>query len=95
MPRCSRSIPATWPDRRRWRTRILAQNPGHLFGYVIRGTVARWQKDDKALARAYAGFLEHYDAELKANRPEYADHKPSIDEFHQQARHAKTGAAGT
>lgn len=74
---------------------ILAQNPGHLFGYVIRGTVARWQKDDKALARAYAAFLEHYDAELKANRSEYADHKASIDEFHQQAQHAKTGAAGT
>ena len=35
---------------------ILTQHPGHLFGYVIRGTVARWQKDDKALARAYRDF---------------------------------------
>ena len=75
---------------------ILTQHPGHLFGYVIRGTVARWQKDDKALARAYAGFLEHYDAELKAGRPEYADHKASIDEFHQQAQQqARSGSAGT
>ena len=74
---------------------ILMQTPGHLFGYVIRGTVARWQKDDKALAGAYAGFLKHYDAELKAARPEYADHKRSIDEFHQQAQRAKAGTAGT
>jgi hypothetical protein len=74
---------------------ILTQQPGHLFGYIIRGTVARWQKDDRALARAYAGFLEHYDAEMKAARPEYADHKTSVDEFHQQALQAKSTAAGT
>ena len=73
---------------------ILTQHPGHLFGYVIQGTVARWQKDDKALARAYAGFLQHYDAELKAARPEYAEHRTSIDEFHRQAQ-ARAGTAGT
>lgn len=74
---------------------ILKQVPGHLFGYIIRGTVARWQKDDKALARAYAGFLEHYDAELKAGRVEYEEHKTSLDEFHQAALqaqgHARSG----
>ena len=74
---------------------ILMRNPGHLFGYVIRGTVARWQKDEKALARAYADFLMHYDAELKAGRPEYADHKSSLDDFHQQAERAKSGTSGT
>lgn len=68
---------------------ILAQNPGHLFGYVIRGTVARWEKDDKALAKAYAGFQEHYDAEIKAGREEYSEHSRSLDEFHQAA--LKTG----
>jgi hypothetical protein len=74
---------------------ILAQHPGHLFGYIIRGTVARWRKDDRALGRAYAGFLEHYDAEMKAARPEYADHKVSVDEFHQQALKARSSPAGT
>jgi hypothetical protein len=74
---------------------ILAQSPGHLFGYVIRGTVARWTKDEKALGRAYAGFLEHFDAELKAGRPEYADHKTSMDEFRQAALQAKARASGT
>jgi hypothetical protein len=74
---------------------ILRRQPGHLFGYVIRGTVARWQKNDEALAKAYADFLQHYQAEMKADRPEYADHKASLDEFRQQAQAARTGAAGT
>lgn len=74
---------------------ILTQQPGHLFGYVIQGTVARWQKNDKALARAYAGFLEHYDAEIKAGRPEYGEHRTSIDEFHRQAQQSGAGNAGT
>ena len=64
---------------------ITRQAPGHLFGYIIRGTVARWQKDAPALARAYAGFLAHYDAELKAGRVEYEEHKASLDEFHKAA----------
>jgi len=64
---------------------ILAQDPGHLFGYIIQGTVARWQKDDKALARAYAGFQQHYDAETKAGRPEYSEHSRSLDEFRKDA----------
>jgi hypothetical protein len=72
---------------------ILAQNPGHLFGYVVRGTVARWQKDSTALKGAYAGFLAHYEAEMKAGRAEYGDHTRALDEFRQAAEGAK--AAGT
>ncbi|HKT59285.1 MAG TPA: hypothetical protein VJQ46_04495 [Gemmatimonadales bacterium] len=74
---------------------ILARQPGHLFGYIIRGTVARWQKDDAALERAYDGFLEHYDAEIKAARPEYGEHQTSIQEFHRQAVTARSSGAGT
>lgn len=74
---------------------LLAQDPGHLFGYMIRGTVARWRKDAAGLSRAYAGFLEHYAAELKATRPEYADHKTSVEEFRQAALQVKRAAAGT
>jgi hypothetical protein len=64
---------------------ILRQNPGHLFGYVIRGTLARWTRDDRAMAAAYAGFLQHVDAELAAGRPEYAEHRTSIDQFRRAA----------
>jgi hypothetical protein len=74
---------------------ILARQPGHLFGYIVQGTVARWQKDDAALDKAYAGFLEHYDAELKAARPEYDEHRTSVDEFHRQAVAARSSRAGT
>jgi hypothetical protein len=64
---------------------ILQQNPGHLFGYILQGTAARWSKDDKALKKAYAAFLSHYDAEIKKARPEYADHQRMMDDFHQAA----------
>lgn len=74
---------------------ILKQQPGHLFGYIIRGTVARWQKDEPALAKAYAGFQQHYDAEMKAARPEYDEHKTSIAEFRQAAQQAKPAKAGS
>jgi len=74
---------------------ILARQPGHLFGYIVRGTVARWQKDAAALDTAYAGFLEHYDAEMKAARPEYGEHRSSVDEFHRQAVTARSSRAGT
>jgi hypothetical protein len=68
---------------------ILAQNPGHLFGYIIRGTVARFRKDQPELKRAYAGFLKRYDAEMKAARPEYAEHRTSLDDFRKAALEAR------
>jgi hypothetical protein len=68
---------------------ILAQNPGHLFGYIIRGTVARFRKDQPELKRAYADFLKRYDAEMKAARPEYAEHQTSLDDFRKAALDAK------
>jgi hypothetical protein len=60
---------------------LLKKDPGHLFGYVIQGTVARWKKDDAALKKAYANFLSHYDAEMKKARPEYGDHERMMTDF--------------
>jgi hypothetical protein len=74
---------------------ILRQNPGHLFGYVIRGTLARWTRDDRAMAEAYAGFLAHVDAELAAGRPEYEEHRASIDQFGRAAAAAGGRRAGS
>jgi hypothetical protein len=65
---------------------ILSQSPGHLFGYIIRGTVARFQKDQKGLSQAYGDFLKHYDAEMKAGRPEYQEHSTSVEDFRKAAR---------
>jgi Double zinc ribbon len=72
---------------------ILKSQPGHLFGYVVKGTIARFQKDQKALDRSYTDFLSHYDAEQAAKRPEYAEHPRAIEEFLKAAREAKGGAS--
>jgi len=58
----------------------------HLFGFVIRGTVARLERDDARLAREQAAFLAAYDAEIAAVRPEYNDHKFILDQFVGEAR---------
>lgn len=70
---------------------ILALTPGHLFGYVVEATVGRWRHDEPATNAAYAGFLSHYDAEVRAARPEYTAHKMIIDDMHQRAIAAAAG----
>ena len=65
---------------------ILQESPGHLFAYMIRGAQARFANDQVALKQAYADFLGHYDAEMATNRPEYADHKRSVDDFRKAAQ---------
>jgi hypothetical protein len=64
---------------------ILAQAPGHLFGYVIRGETADRQNRMTDLNRSYRDFLSHYDAELRSGRPEYDDHKPVLENFKTKA----------
>ena len=71
---------------------ILANNPGHLFGYIVLGTVARFRKDDAGLSKAYSGFLTHYQAEMKAGRAEYTDHARSITDFKKAAEAARSPA---
>ena len=65
---------------------ILAQTPGHLFGYLIRGEAADRQNRAAALTTAYRDFLAHYDAELRAGRSEYVEHKPVLDDFKVRAQ---------
>jgi hypothetical protein len=68
---------------------ILAKDPDHLFGFIVQGTVARFRKDQKALTRAYAGFLKRYDRETKLARPEYSEHQTSLDDFRKAALEAR------
>jgi hypothetical protein len=65
---------------------ILAGAPGHLFAYLIRGESADRQNDTTALTRSYREFLDHYDAEMRAGRVEYAEHRPALDDFRTRAR---------
>ena len=64
---------------------ILAQSPGHLFGYIVRGTIARFQKNDRVLRESYRDYLKHYPAEKAKNLPEYAEHPKSLDDFFKAA----------
>ncbi len=64
---------------------ILKNDPGHLFGYVLRGNAAEAQNHPADLKKAYADFLSHYDVEMKANRQEYREHGPVIEDFHRRA----------
>ena len=65
---------------------LLRQSPGHLFGYMLQGSIARFSKDEKGVAAARKGFLDHYDAELKKNRPEYGEHQRAVDDFRAAAQ---------
>lgn len=60
---------------------ILKLSPGHLFGYMIRGAAARWNKDQAGLKEAQAEFLVRYDTEMKAQRPEYKEHDRAVTDF--------------
>lgn len=65
---------------------ILAASPHHLFGYMVRGAVARWSKDATALKQAQSDFLASYDGEMKAARPEYAEHERAVSDFRAAAQ---------
>jgi hypothetical protein len=64
---------------------ILAESPGHLFGYVIRGTAARLAGDSAGQSRAQRDFLSHYPTEIAKKRVEYLEHEPVLKEFKQEA----------
>jgi hypothetical protein len=67
---------------------ILAESPGHLFGYIVRGTAAEVRNDTAARRRAQQEFLRRYEAEMNARRVEYTDHRPVVDEFKRNAEAA-------
>jgi hypothetical protein len=67
---------------------ILQHDPAHLFGHLIRVTIARWERDDAGLRAAYRTFLTHAPAELARTRPEYDAHRATLDETTRLARMA-------
>ena len=64
---------------------ILAANPDHLFGFVIQGAVARWDRNDGARDRSYRNFLARYDRELATRKPEYQEHEAMLAEVKRAA----------
>lgn len=64
---------------------ILAADPAHLFGFLIRGTVAEISGDPRALQAAQAAFLGAWPSESARQRAEYLDHQAVLDQFRQAA----------
>jgi len=65
---------------------ILAATPGHLFGYVVQATIAKWRGDQATLRRAYQEFNRHVEEELaRPDRPEYEQHRQVIEAFRTEA----------
>lgn len=64
---------------------ILTEAPGHLFGYVIRGTAAHIEGNPQVEGRAQRDFLAHFAAESAAKRVEYLEHRPVLDDFRREA----------
>ena len=73
---------------------LLAENPAHLMGFMLRNSVHQALGETATASEDYAAFLEHYDAEMATSRPEYQAHQTSISTFLERARAArgKTGA---
>lgn len=65
---------------------ISQGEPNHLFGFVLRGTVARWEGNEGLLAEQLAAFLRHYDAEMALGRVEYGHHGFILNQFLGEAR---------
>lgn len=68
---------------------IVKKAPTHLFGYMLRATVARFGGDSAGARAARAAFLRNYPAESRRARPEYAKHQSAIDTFKQEAEGAQ------
>ena len=65
---------------------ILKVQPGHLFGFVLNAGIGRFEKDDAKVKKNYAAYLKALDAETKAGRPEYQEHKTMLDSFTKTAQ---------
>jgi hypothetical protein len=64
---------------------IVTEAPRHLFGSLLRGTAARITNDSAAERRSQREFLRNFQSEITANRVEYLEHRPALDQFKQEA----------
>lgn len=69
---------------------MLAKSPGNLLAYMVRGSAARFGRDDAALRRAYTDFLRHYDVQIKQSDAGYVEHHAAIEDFRTQATAARS-----
>jgi tetratricopeptide (TPR) repeat protein len=61
--------------------RLKAVVPAHLLASLLEHRLALANDDAAKAALAATRFQEHYDEEIAIERPEYLDHRASIDKF--------------
>ena len=70
-----------FPGARALADTIMKQSPDNLFGFYVRAITAEFEGDSVVAKSSRAAFRAHYDAELKKNRPEYAEHRPFLEQY--------------
>ncbi|MFC1640070.1 hypothetical protein ACFL3B_04835 [Gemmatimonadota bacterium] len=55
--------------------------PGHLYASLLRQRVYEIRGDASGVEQAYRRFMEYYQREIDAARPEYNEHTRMIDTF--------------
>lgn len=72
---------------------IETEVPDHLLAITLRHAVAEMRGDSAAVSSAYRRFLNSYQREIAAQRPEYQAHRSTIDSFYERARSSTGGDA--
>jgi len=70
-----------FPQARALADTIMKASPDNLLGYYLRASIAGFAGDSATAKTARTGFLSHFDAEVKKNRPEYLEHRPLLDQY--------------
>jgi Flp pilus assembly protein TadD len=70
---------------------IARNTPTHLFASMLRARAYQTDGNPVKAKQAFRDFLRNEAAERRRSRPEYSDHKDSLDEFHGDALKATTG----
>jgi tetratricopeptide (TPR) repeat protein len=65
---------------------LLSESPGHLLALGVAATSAEAMGETEAAREYYQRLLERYPSEVGRPLPEYVDHQPMIEEYHNLAR---------
>ena len=70
---------------------IRLTNPDHLLATMLEFSIAQTASDPAGEEAAYRRFLDAYETERAAARPEYQAHQSALDAFHSAAQQALGG----
>lgn len=64
---------------------ILAESPGNLMGWYLRGVAAEFEGDSATAREARQQFRAGFETEMARQLPEYVEHAPQLRAFLDQA----------